>query len=170
MEETNIVLEIAEFIIKSIVTPILVTLVTMHIKNKIEKKKCLQENFYHEFYDLYLQTYKGAAYNFTDLRQEEQNEFIEIIDKNDKRVNGLLLQLFYEFRVRTGNKEMYNEKIINNIFNEITDIVFGEIKHNIRIEKSEIRKLKKRLKERQQNEDIYYIKDINKKGFIETYD
>lgn len=146
----------------------MVTLITMNIKDKVEKKKCLQKSFYYEFYDLYIKTHNGAAYNYTDLRQEDQNEFIDIINKNDKHVNGILLQLFYEFRVRKGNKDMYDDKLINKIFNEITDIVFAEVKHNLNISKSEAKKIRKRLIERQSYEDIYYIKDIDKNGFIET--
>lgn len=169
MEEPNVALDVVYFIIKNIVTPIVVTLSTMYIVNKIEKSKRIKESFNYEFYDLYLKSHNGGAYNFTDLNMEDQKKFMDIINKNDKYVNGILLQLFYEFRVRTGNKDMYDERIINNIFNEITDIACSGIKHNMIITKRDAKKIKKRLLERQQDENIYYIKNIDENGFINTY-
>lgn len=161
-----------EIILSNICCPIIVTLITIYITHIVEKKNILKKQFYIRFYDLYMKTHRGRAYNFEDLEENEQIAFIDLITENQKNASGLLANLFYAFLVSLPFK---NEDIVvtnetNKIFNEITEIALENVKTKEKITIRERRKFNKRAKSRNENDrEVFYIKSIDKKGNIQTY-
>ncbi|MBQ2916702.1 MAG: hypothetical protein IJE59_00745 [Clostridia bacterium] len=162
-----------EIILESIACPIIVTLITLYITDLITKKSKLKNEFYISFYELHLKTHRGRAFDFSDLNEIEQEAYIDLIIKNEKIAKGLLLNLFYEFLVSIPFKD--EEKIIgektNKIFNEITDIVFDNMKIKSKITKKERKRFNKRIIDRtEESSNIFFIKNIDDDGNIHTYE
>lgn len=162
-----------EIILNGICCPIIVTLITIYITHIVEKKNILKKQFYIRFYDLYMKTHRGRAYNFGDLEEKEQIAFIDLITENQKNVRGLLANLFYVFLVSLPfkNEDTIEMNETNKIFNEITEIVLENIKTKDKITAIERRKFNKRAKTRNENDrEVFYIKSIDKKGNIKLYE
>lgn len=174
----KITIQIVLFIFSNIICPIILTLITLHINKRMEKKKKLREEVYEKFFSLYMSTHHGRAYNFSDLENKVQKAFIKIMNESTQYVETVLANLFYEFIIRIPRKE--EEQNISTldvdkadkIFNEICDYIFIKFKHNWKISRKQIRKLNKYYKEREMYDlqDVFCIKEIGKRGEIIFYD
>lgn len=154
-----------------IIYPIFVSIITLFINKRIEKFEKLKKEFFLEFYELYLKVFRSKAYNFTDLDVNDQNNFIDLIIKNEKYAKGILLELFQDFIMCISNyAENGNE--LNKIFNEIINFTFNKVcKRENKISKIECWKYNKKLKKRTyEDNQIFYINAIEKGNIIHTTD
>ncbi len=154
-----------------LIYPIVVSIVSIFINKKIETSGKLKNEFFLKFCELRSNIFRSRAYNFTDLDISAQNDFIDLIIKSEKYAKGILLELFQDFMmyISTPNE---NSTEINRIFNEITEFVFDKVwKRKNKISKIERWKYNRKLKKRpDENNEIFYIRTIEKDGIVHTTD
>lgn len=154
-------------IILYIIYPIVVSILMIFINKKIEKMGKLKKEFFLKFCELHLKIFRSNAYHFTDLKVEDQNEFINLIIVNEKYAKGILLELFRHF-IMSISAPTENDTEINRIFNEITDFVFDKIwKRENKISILESYQYNKKLKSRTaEDKEIFYIESVRKNDII----
>lgn len=156
-------------IILYLIYPIIVSIVTIFVNKKIESLEKLKKKFLLEFCELHSKIFRSRAYNFTDLDINDQNNFIDLIIKNEKYAKGILLELFRDFIMCISTYDN-NCNDVNKIFNEITFYVLNKIWHRKnKITKMESWTYNKKIKNRKdENNQIFYIKSIENGNIINT--
>ncbi len=114
----------------SIVSSCIVSIITtkMQLNKNIKKEK--MDNYYARFHSIWDEIHRGRAYNFSDLKKEEQeriiNFFIETNKYQDKKVRNLVYELKTNNLNNFDNLSEKNIKTCNEAYNKLTELIIDK--------------------------------------------
>lgn len=114
----------------SIIASCIVSIITTKIQLNKNMKREKMDNYYAKFHSIWDDIHRGCAYNFSNLKKEDQeriiNFFIETDKYQDKKVRNLVYELKTNHLNDFNNQSDRNIKDCDEAYNKLTEIIIEQ--------------------------------------------